>query len=85
LEESLERWYPEHLTTGAVAQFCGVSRVTVLRWIQKGHLPAFRLPEGHYRIRKDDFSEFLTKHDIPTRRRMVGKKRGIVTKQEARK
>ena len=60
-----------------------MTRVTVLRWIGKGHLPAFRLLEGH--LSRDDFSEFLTKHDIPIRRRMVGKKRGIVTKQEARK
>jgi excisionase family DNA binding protein len=57
----------EYLTTGKVAQYCGVSKVTVLRWIDKGYLQAFRLPEGHYRIHKDDFDEFMEKNGIPFR------------------
>ena len=43
-----EQWCPEHITTGVAAQFCGVGEVTVLRWIQRGYLTAFRLPDGHY-------------------------------------
>ena len=54
-----------NLTTGAIAQYCGVTGVTVLRWIRKGHLPAFRLPGGHYRISRDNFSKFLDEHNIP--------------------
>jgi len=66
LEETLlEQWCAEYLTTGAVAEYCGVTSVTVLRWIRKGHLPAFRLPEGHYRISRNDFGEFLVEHGIP--------------------
>ena len=57
----------EFITTGAVAAHCGVSKVTVLRWISKGHLAAFRLPEGHYRIHRNDFNRFLEKHGIPLR------------------
>jgi two-component system response regulator VicR len=55
----------EHLTTGAAARYCGVRYVTVLRWIQKGYLPAFRLPSGHYRVARTDFNEFLQRHNIP--------------------
>jgi len=55
-------WWPEYLTTGAVAKQCGVSKVTVLRWIEEGYLPSFRLPKGHNRIRREDFYEFLNKH-----------------------
>ena len=66
----------EHLTTGIAAEYCGVSKVTVLRWISKGHLAAFRLPEGHYRIHRDDFTEFLKKHDIPVRKQRFEKKSG---------
>ena len=65
MEQKLEQWCPEHVTTGFVAGRCGVCTVTVLRWIEKGHLPAFRLPEGHYRIHRDDFASFLTRYRIP--------------------
>ena len=44
---SPSRRCPDHLTTGVAAEFCGVSKVTVLRWIQRGYLTAFRLPDGH--------------------------------------
>ena len=74
LEEELEEWCPEYITTGTVAGYCGVSKVTVLRWIERGYLAAFRLPEGHYRIHRDDFGEFIAKHNIPIRRHMSGGK-----------
>jgi two-component system response regulator VicR len=58
-------YYPEYLTTGAVARYCGVSKVTVLRWIEKGNLSAFKLPGGQNRIPRDEFIAFATKHGIP--------------------
>ena len=64
-QQRMEEWCPEHITTGVAAEFCGVSKVTVLRWIQRGYLVAFRLPEGHYRIRREDFADFLREHGIP--------------------
>jgi len=76
LGEELEKKYPEYVTTGAVAKYCGVSTVTVLRWIERGYMPAFRLPEGHYRIHKDDFGKFLTKHSIPLRKQLFKENRG---------
>ncbi len=60
--------YPEYLTTGVVARHCGVSKVTVLRWIEKGNLVAFRLPGGQNRIRRDDFYAFADRHSIPIQR-----------------
>jgi two-component system, OmpR family, response regulator VicR len=57
--------YPQYLTTGAVAKYCGVSKVTVLRWIEKGNLIAFRLPSGQNRIQRDNFIAFAEKHSIP--------------------
>ena len=70
MEEKFEQWCPEHVATGFVGECCGVSHVTVLRWIKNGHLPAFRLPDGHYRISRDDFAEFLAKYSIPVPRGM---------------
>lgn len=60
-----ERWSPEYISVGFIAKSCGVSNTTVLRWITTGQLPAFRLPGGHYRVIKDDFSDFLTKYHMP--------------------
>ena len=67
MEVHVERAYPEYLTTGAVAKHCGVSKVTVLRWIEKGNLVAFRLPGGQNRIHRDDFYAFADRHSIPLR------------------
>jgi len=66
LVKEAEERCPEYVTTGTVAEHCGVSKVTVLRWIEKGHLIAFRLPEGHHRIHRDDFDKFLAKHGMPS-------------------
>jgi excisionase family DNA binding protein len=65
LDTKIENAYPQYLTTGAVARHCGVSKVTVLRWIEKGNLVAFRLPSGQNRIYRDDFFAFAAKHHIP--------------------
>jgi len=55
----------EYFTTGNVAKHCGVSKVTVLRWIEKGDLTAFRLPGGQNRIHRDEFFSFAERHSIP--------------------
>jgi excisionase family DNA binding protein len=63
-----EEVYPVYFTTGVVAKYCGVSKVTVLRWIEKGNLIAFKLPGGQNRIHRDDFFAFANKHGIPVKR-----------------
>ena len=67
METNLKKRCPEYLTTGVVARHCGVSKVTVLRWIEKGNLTAFRLPGGQNRIHRDDFYAFAAKHSIPVK------------------
>ena len=47
------------LTTGQVASYCGVDRVTVLRWIKKGVLRSLVTPGGQHRVRLADFKLFL--------------------------
>ena len=54
------------LTTGEAANYCGVSFRTVIRWIERGKLKAFKLPgRGDNRIRVEDFINFLNENDIP--------------------
>jgi excisionase family DNA binding protein len=53
------------LTSRDIANYCQVSKSTVLEWIKSDRLKAFRLPSGHYRIDKKDFKDFLVKWDMP--------------------
>jgi two-component system response regulator VicR len=66
LKTALKKGHPEYLTTGTVARYCGVCKLTVLRWIEKGDLTAFKLPGGQNRIHRDNFYAFAAKHNIPT-------------------
>ena len=49
----------EWLTTGQAAELLGVSRSTVVRYIEAGTLEARRLPGGHWRIRRSDAEKLL--------------------------
>jgi excisionase family DNA binding protein len=58
--------YPHYLTTGEVATRCGVTRITVLRWIRNNKLVAFRLPGSHYRISEENYDKFARQYGLPT-------------------
>ena len=54
------------LTTGEIADYCGVNLRTVIRWIEKGYLPAYKLPgRGNNRVRLVDFLSFIDRHGMP--------------------
>ncbi len=54
------------LTTGEIAKHCGVNFRTVIRWIDKGHLKAHKLPgRGNNRVQVHDFLHFLQRHKMP--------------------
>lgn len=53
------------LTASNVARYCGVTSVTVSRWIKGNKLKAYTTPGGHYRIRERDFREFLEASNLP--------------------
>ena len=53
------------LTSHAVAELIGVSPSTVLSWIDKGLLPAFRTPGGHRRVEPAALVQFLRSHQMP--------------------
>ena len=55
------------LTSKDIADYCQVSKSTVLEWIKSDRLTAFRLPSGHYRIDKKDFKDFLEKYNMPVK------------------
>ena len=55
----------ELITASDVARYCGVTSGTVSRWIKGDKLKAYTTPGGHYRIRKQDFREFLEASGLP--------------------
>ncbi|MCD4751296.1 MAG: response regulator [Thermoanaerobaculales bacterium] len=57
----------KHLTTGDIAELCGVNYRTVIRWIHTDLLVAYQLPgtRGDNRVLMRDFLEFLRNHRVP--------------------
>jgi len=55
----------DHLSLGKVAKRCNVSRTTVYRWIVNGHLKAYSLPSGHFRVTPEDLDAFRQSFGIP--------------------
>ncbi len=51
---------PALLTTGEVADRCGVSTATVRRWATAGQLKSVRLPGGHRRYTPEAVDAVLT-------------------------
>ncbi len=49
----------EWLTTGQAAELLGVSRSTIVRYIEAGTLDARRLPGGHWRIHRSAAEKLL--------------------------
>ena len=54
------------LTTGQIAKYCGVNFRTVIRWIERGLIKAYKLPgRGDNRVEVEDFVRFLRDNDMP--------------------
>lgn len=49
----------KYISTGQAAKICSVTRDTVLKWIQSGHLPARRTAGGHHRILRSDLDRIV--------------------------
>lgn len=58
----------EVLTTGEAARVCGVNFRTVLRWIERGLLQAYKLPgRGDHRVPIEELRRFMKENGIPDR------------------
>lgn len=64
---------PEHLLTSTqVGVLLQVNPSSVKKWVNDGHIVAFRTPGGHRRIRAADLVNFLDQHKIPIPRSLFG-------------
>ncbi len=67
------------LTTGEVAKYCGVNFRTVIRWIERGHLDAYKLPgRGDNRIPLPGFINFLQSNQMPVPDELRGQSRTLL-------
>lgn len=72
------------LTTGEVAKYCGVNFRTVIRWIERGHLQAYKLPgRGDNRIPIESFVEFLQDNNMPVPEDLLIGQRSVLVYAEA--
>src|SRR3989338_2720182 len=54
------------LTSGEAARLCGVSFRTVIRWIERGQLQAYKLPvRGDHRVPVAELRRFMRDNAIP--------------------
>jgi excisionase family DNA binding protein len=65
------------LTSTQVGNLLQVNPSSVKKWVNDGHIIAFRTPGGHRRIRALDLVAFLDHHKIPVPRQLAdaGKRR----------
>jgi len=68
----------EIFTTYEASKICHVDLSTVIDWVEKGLLPAYRTPGGHRRIKKDDLVEFMKKYHLPLPSEWEVKKRKVL-------
>ncbi len=67
------------LTTGEAAKYCDVNFRTVIRWIEKGYLKAYKLPgRGDKRIPVESFVEFLQENNMPIPRELQPKNKKVL-------
>jgi len=53
-------------STGDIARFCDVTLRTVIRWIERGSLKAYKLPgRGNNRVTEQELLNFLREYQIP--------------------
>lgn len=68
------------LSLGKVASYCGVTRKTILRWVQDGLIESFSLPSGHNRVLPEQVVAFLQKNNMPVPPELLqsGEKRSVL-------
>lgn len=72
------------LSLGKVATYCGVTRKTILRWVNDNLIQSYVLPSGHHRVEPEEVVRFLNAHDMPVPAELgsPGGKRALVCEDD---
>lgn len=68
----------ENLTLSQAARECGVSRVTMWRWVKTSGLVSATTAGGHHRIRRKDLCDFIERKNMGHRIRSTDKRQKIL-------
>jgi len=52
-------------TTYEVSRLCDVDLSTVINWVNKGRLQAYKTPGRHRRVKREDLLDFLKRYNMP--------------------
>jgi two-component system, OmpR family, response regulator len=71
-------------TTGQVARMCGVTKRSVIKWIDSGKLKGYTIPGSkHRRVSRADLLSFMGAHGIPNYPLMVPRRRILIVDDDA--
>jgi excisionase family DNA binding protein len=74
-----DRRPPALYTTGEVAGICGVTKRTVIMWIDSGKLKGYRIPgSSHRRVAAPDLIDFMRKHRLPNFQGLLPRRRILI-------
>jgi predicted site-specific integrase-resolvase len=59
------------VTINSIGEYCGVSPITVKRWIDRGQLHAIKLPSGRNRVTVQDLKYFLEQNHFPISKELL--------------
>lgn len=66
-------------TTGQVARICGVTKRSVIKWIDSGQLKGYTIPGSkHRRVSRTDLAEFMQSHAIPNYQALLPRRRILI-------
>ncbi len=71
-----------YVTSHQVAKLISASNSSILQWIDKGLLPAYRTPGGHRRVERGALIRFLRDHGMPIPRQLADVARLLVVDDE---
>jgi len=62
-EQKRDAIMPRYLPMGKAVQYSGVSRHTLYRMLEQGHISGDRTPGGHWRIDKESIDDWFVRSD----------------------
>ncbi len=70
-------------TTYEISKFCNVDLSTVINWVNRGRLKAYKTPGRHRRVKREDLLDFLKRYNMPVPKGFEGRYKVLVLDGDA--